>query len=453
MNVSRKDIDQNNAVITISVAKEDYAEKVDKALRDYRRKANMPGFRPGKVPLNLIKKMYGNAVKAEEINNVVSENLVKYIEDNDLPILGQPLPNETEQPEIDFDTQDEFEFSFDIGLAPEFEVTLDGKDKVTYYEIEVTDEMIDNQIKSYTSRFGKYEQVDEVEEKDMVKGLVVELENGTAKEGGISAENAVLTPAYMKDEEQKALFVGKKIGDKVVFNPAKAYENETEISSFLNVDKEAVKDLTSDFEMEIQGITRYIESEVNQELYDKVFGEGNVKSDEEFRAKITEGIKVNLTADSEYKFNIDARDMYVAKFKDLTFPKEFLKRWLLVNNKEMTAEKVDEDYPKMIEDLIWHLVKDKIAKDNEVKIEYPDVVEYAKKVARAQFAQYGMVGLGDEVIENYANDMLKQEETMRNFIDRAAEEKVLAIIREKVTLDKKSISIEDFNKLFETAQA
>ncbi|HHT21856.1 MAG TPA: trigger factor [Bacteroidales bacterium] len=453
MNVSRKDIDQNNAVVTISVVKEDYADKVDKALRDYRKKANMPGFRPGKVPLGLIKKMYGNAVKAEEINNVISESLVKYIEDNDLAILGQPLPSEKEQPEIDFDTQDEFEFSFDIGLAPEFEVTLDGKDKVTYYEIEVTDEMIDNQIKSYTSRFGKYEQVDVVEEKDMVKGLVVELENGAAKEGGISAEDAVLTPAYIKDEEQKALFVGKKKGDKVVFNPAKAYENETEISSFLKVDKEAVKDLTSDFEVEIQGITRYIESEVNQELYDKVFGEGNVTSNEEFRAKIVEGIKVNLTSDSEYKFNIDARDMFVAKFKDLTFPEAFLKRWLLVNNKEMTAEKVDEDYPKMIEDLIWHLVKDKIAKDNEVKIEYPDVVEYAKKVARAQFAQYGMVGLGEDIIENYANDLLKQEETMRNFIDRAAEEKVLAIIRKKVKLDKKSISIEDFNKLFEPVEA
>ncbi len=453
MNISRIDIDQNNAVITISIAKEDYAEKVDKKLRDYRKKANMPGFRPGMVPIGLIRKMYGNAVKAEEINNVVSENLVKYIEDNDLSILGQPLPSETEQPEIDFDTQEEFDFAFDLGLAPEFDVTLDEIDKIPFYEIEVSDEMIDNQIKSYTSRFGKYEQADVVEERDMVKGLLVELENGAAKEEGIRVEDAVLTPAYMKDDKQKALFVGKNKGDKVIFNPAKAYENETEISSLLKVDKEAVKDLTSDFELEIEEITRYTESKVNQELYDKVYGEGVVKSEEEFRSRISENIQLNLKADSDYKFNLDARKMFVDKFKDLTFPEAFLKRWLAANNKDMTAEQINEDYPKMIEDLTWHIIKDKIANANEIKVEYPDVEEYAKKVARAQFAQYGMVGLGDEVIQNYAQDMLKQEETMRNFIDRAAEEKVLELIREKVKLDKKSISIENFNKLFETEEA
>lgn len=453
MNISRKDIDQNNVVITISIAKEDYAEKVEKALRDYRKKANMPGFRPGMVPLGLIKKMYGKAVKAEEINNVVSEKLVNYIEENDLPILGQPLPSETEQPEYDFDTQEEFDFHFDIGLAPAFEVELNGKDKVNYYEIAVSDEMIDNQVKSYTSRYGKYEQVDTVEEKDMVKGLVVELENGVEKEGGIRAEDAVLTPAYMKDEEQKALFVGKSKGDKVVFNPMKAYENETEISSLLKIKKEEVDGLTSDFQIEISGITRYNDGEVNQELFDKVFGEGVVNSVEDFRVKITESIKDSLKADSEYKFNIDARQMFVDKYKGLEFPEAFLKRWLLSNNEEMTAEKVEEDYPKMIEDLVWHLTKDKIAKANEIKVELPDVEEYAKKVAKAQFAQYGMVGMGDDIIENYAKDMMKQEETVRNFIDRAAEEKVLAAVRENVKLNKKEISIEDFNKLFEAEQA
>lgn len=453
MNISRKDIDQNNAIITISIAKEDYAEKVEKALRDYRKKANMPGFRPGMVPLGMIKKMYGKAVKAEEINNVVSEKLVNYIEENDLPILGQPLPSETEQPEYDFDVKEAFDFHFDIGLAPAFDVEMNGKDKVTYYDIAVSDEMIENQVKSYTSRFGKYEQVDIVEEKDMVKGLIVELENGAEKEGGIRAEDAVLTPAYMKDDEQRALFVGKAKGDKVVFNPAKAFENETEISSLLKITKEEVKDLAADFQIEIQGITRYNDGEVNQELFDKVFGEGVVKTEEDFRTKITESIKENLKADSDYKFNLDARQMYVDKFKGLDFPEAFLKRWLLANNEDLTPEKVDEDYPKMIEDLVWHLTKDKIAKANEIKVELPDVEEYAKKVAKAQFAQYGMVGMGDDIIENYAKDMMKQEETVRNFIDRAAEEKVLAVIRENVKLDKKDISMEDFNKLFETAEA
>ncbi len=453
MDISRKDIDQNNAVITISVAKEDYAEKVEKALRDYRKKANMPGFRPGMVPIGLIKKMYGKAVKAEEINNVVSDKLVQYIEENNLPILGQPLPSETEQPEIDFDTQESFDFHFDVGLAPEFEVEVDEKDKVPFYEIAVSDEMIDNQIKSYTSRFGKYEQVDVVEEKDMVKGLLVELENGEVKESGISVEDAVLTPAYMKDEEQKNLFVGKGKGDKVTFNPVKAFENETEISSLLKIKKEEISGLTSDFQMEISGITRYQDGEINQELFDKVYGEGAVSSEEEFKTKIVDNIKEQLAADSEYKFNIDAREMVLNKFKDLQFPEAFLKRWLLDTNNDMTAEKVEEDYPKMVEDLIWHLAKDKIAKANEIKIELPDIEEYAKKVAKAQFAQYGMVGMGDDIIENYAKDMMKKEETVRNFIDRAAEEKVLAVLREKVKLDKKEISMEDFNKLFEAVEA
>ncbi|MHB9056519.1 MAG: trigger factor [Paludibacteraceae bacterium] len=453
MNISKKDIDQNNAVITISVSKDDYAEKVEKSLRDYRKKANIPGFRPGNVPIGLIKKMYGKAVIADEINNIVSESLVNYIEENNLPILGQPLPNEEEQPEFDFENQESFDFKFDIGLAPEFDVDLRGIDSVPYYDITVSDEMIENQIKSYTSRFGKYEQVDIAEEKDMVKGELVELENGELKEGGIKVEDAVLTPSYMKDEEQKNLFIGKSKGEIVVFNPVKAFENETEISSLLKIKKEEVKNITSDFQIEISGITRYQEGDVNQELFDKVYGEGAVNSEEEFKSKIVENIKESLTADSEYKFNLDARKALVKRFDNLKFPEEFLKRWLIATNKDMTSEKVEEDYPKMIEDLIWHLIKDKVVKANEIKVELPDVETYAKKVAKAQFAQYGMVGLGDDILDNYVKDMMKKEETVHDFIDRAAEEKVLAVIRDNVKLDNKEVSIEDFNKLFEAVAA
>ena len=453
MNISKKDIDQNNAVITISVTKQDYAEKVEKSLRDYRKKANMPGFRPGNVPIGLIKKMYGKAVVAEEINNLVSQGLADFIEENNLPILGQPLPNEEDPAEFDFETQESFDFHFDVGLAPEFEVEFSRFSSVPFYDITVSEEMIENQIKSYTSRFGKYEQVDLVEAKDMVKGKLTELENGDVKEGGINVDDAVLTPDYMKDEEQKSLFVGKNKGETVVFNPLKAFENETEISSLLKIKKEEVKDVTSDFQLEISGITRYEEGEVNQELFDKVYGEGTVSSLDEFKEKITANIKESLTADSLYKFNIDARQAVVSEFKDLQFPEAFLKRWLLENNKELTPEKIEEDYPKMIEDLVWQLAKDKIAKANEIKVEMSDVEEYGRKVAKAQFAQYGMVGLGDEILDNYVKDMMKKEETVRNFIDRAAEEKVLAVIHQNVKLDEKQISIEDFNKLFETTEA
>ena len=449
MNIVKKDLDQNNAIVTLRIEKADYTEKVDKTLRDYRKKANIPGFRPGMVPAGLVKKMYGKAVLAEEINKLVSDNLYKYIRENNLNILGEPLPNETEQKTIDFDTQEDFEFIFDLGLAPEFEVELTKKDKVKFYTIAVSDEMIENQVKSYTGRYGKYIQEEEVEEKDMLKGELLELENGKVNESGLKVKDATLTASYIKDDAQKALFIGAKKGDVITFNPSKAYENETEISSMLKISKDEAKNITSDFQLKIESITRYHESAIDQELFDKVYGESVVSSEEEFRAKIKENIQENLVSDSEYKFGVDAQEMLIAKFDGLSFPDAFLKRWVLSSNQNLTAETLEEDYSKMIADLRWHLIKDKLAKANDIKVEAADVEEYAKKVAKAQFAQYGMIGMDDEIIANYAKDMMKKEDTLKNMIDKVAEEKVFVVIKEAVKLDNKEISIEDFNKLFE----
>lgn len=453
MNITKKEIDINNAVLTVKVTKEDYAEKVDKTLREYRKKMDMPGFRKGNVPMGMVKKMYAKSVTAEEINNIVAEGVSNYIEENDVKLLGQPLPSEGEDQKVfDFDKDEEFEMSFDLGIAPDINFDLDESIVIPFYEIKVDEEMINNQIQSYTSQFGKYEQFDTVEEKDMVRGNVTELDGeGALKSAdeGIYAENAVLTPAYMKDDEQKALFVGKKVGDKVVFNPKQAYENDTEVSSFLKIDKADATDLTANFEIEITEITRYLPGDVNQDLFDKVFGEGVVKSEEEFNKKIEESIQKNLEADSNYRFMLDTKQYFVDKFKDLTFPEAFLKRWLLETQEGLTPEKIEEDYPKMIEDLIWQLSSDKVAKENDIKVEYEDVTVYAKKVAAAQFAQYGMIGLDDSMLDGYVQDMLKEESTARNFVDRAAEEKIIATIREKVKLDKKAIAMADFNKLFE----
>lgn len=450
MNIVRKDLDQSNAVVTLRIEKVDYAEKVDKTLRDHRKKANIPGFRPGMVPAGLVKKMYGKAVLAEEINKLVSDNLYNYIRENNINILGEPLPNETEQKEIDFDTQDEFEFVFDLGIAPEFEVELTNKDKVKYYNIAVSDEMIDNQVKSYTGRYGKYIQEDVVEEKDMLKGELLEMADGKVKEDGIKVQDATLTAAYMKDTDQKALFVGAKKGDVITFNPAKAFENETEISSLLKVSKDEAKTITADFQLKIESITRYHESEIDQSLFDKVYGDGVVNSVEEFRARITASIQEGLIADSDYKFGLDAQEMLVAKYNDIVFPDTFLKRWVLSSNKNLTAEALEADYPKMIADLKWHLVKDKLAKANEIKVDAPDVEEHAKKMAKAQFAQYGMVGMDDEIIANFAKDMMKKEETLKNIVDKVAEEKIFAVIKNAVKLDNKEVSIEEFNKMFES---
>ena len=449
MNIVRKDIDSTNATITISIEKSDYSEKIEKTLRDYRKKANIPGFRPGMVPMNLLKKMYGKSILGEEINKILSDELYKYIQDNKVNMLGEPLPNDTEQKDIDFNTQEDFEFLFDLGLAPEFEVELNKKDKIKYYQITPSEEMINNQIKSYTGRFGKYVQEEVVEEKDMVKGELFELVDGKAHETGINVKDAVLTASYMKDEASKALFVGAKKGEVITFNPKTAFENETEIASLLKISKEAVADITSDFQITIESITRYIEAEVNQELFDKVYGEGVVTSAEAFTGKIKENLQENLLQDSEYKFGLDARDALVQKYETLAFPDTFLKRWLLATNKNLTEETLEADYPKMIADLKWQLIKDKIAKANEIKVENEDVEAYGRKIARSQFAQYGMIGLDDSILDNYVKDLLKKEETLKNIIDKVAEDKVLAIIKDAVKLDTKEVSIEDFNKMFE----
>jgi trigger factor len=450
MNIVRKDLDQNNAIVTISIEKADYTEKVEKNLRDYRKKANIPGFRPGMVPISLIKKKYGIAVMAEEINKLVSEHLFNYIHDNNINILGEPLPNETEQKPVDFDTEEDFEFAFDLGIAPELEVELTKKDKVKYFTINVSDEMIQNQLKSYTDRYGKYVQEDIVEEKDMLKGELLEMADGKINEKGIKVQDATLTVAYMKDNAQKALFVGAKKGDFITFNPSKAYDNETEISSMLKISKDAAKNIDSDFQLKIESITRYHASEINQELFDKVYGEGTVSSKEEFRAKIKENIQENLIADSEYKFGIDAHDMLVAKFNNLSFPDTFLKRWILSSDKKITDEKLDADYPHMISDLKWVIIKDKIAKANEIKVETDDIEEYAKKMTKVQFAQYGMIGMDDEIVANYAKEMMKKEDSVKNIIDHVTEEKVFAVIKAAVTLVNEEISIEEFNKMFDT---
>lgn len=450
MNIVRKDIDAVNALVTLQVSKADYEEKVEKTLRDYRKKASIPGFRPGMVPIGLVKKMYGKAVLAEEINKLVSENIYGYIKDNDINILGEPLPNETEQAPIDFDALEDFEFKFDIGIAPDFEISLDKKDKVKHYEITLTDEMVDNQVKQYTGRFGQYIQVEEIEEKDVVKVDLVELTaDKQANENGIKGEAGVLCPAYIKDAKQKKLFIGKKIGDIIVFNPKKAFENVAEIASMLKITKEEAENVTADFKLTVTGVTRYQESEINQSLFDKVFGEGQVKSEEEFIAKIKESIQQNLQSDSDYKFALDARTTLIKKLDKVVFPDSFLKRWVLATNTDITPEKLEEDYSKMIEDLKWHLIKDKIAKANNIQVETEDVNAYARKIAKAQFAQYGMPNVPDDILDNYVKDMVKDEKSIKNVIEGVMNDKVVHVIKENVKLDTTKISIEDFNKLLE----
>lgn len=451
MNVSLTNVDSVNAILQISVAKADYQDKLDSALKTFRKKANVPGFRPGTVPVGMVKKMYGKSIMAEEINKIVGESLYNYIQENKLNVLGEPLPNEEKQQAIDFATEGDYDFYFDIALAPEIKLSLTKKDKVTYYKIDVNEELVDKQIESYKANYGKYDKIEDgALATDLIRGTISELEGGKAKEGGINVEAGVVMPSYMKDADEQAKFVGAKAGDVITFNPGKAYEgNETEIASLLHIEKDAVEAIAPEFKFEITEITRYKEAELDKDLFEKVFGADTVKDAAEFKAKVKETIEDQFAPDSDYKFLLDAKELLEKKVGDLQFPDAFLKRWLLASGEERTAESIEADYPKIVADLKFHLIKEQIAKDYDIKIENEDMKTIAMQAARAQFAQYGMMNLPDEMVENYANDMLKNKDNARNLLERAMENKIIDALKTKLGIEEKSISLDDFRKFFE----
>lgn len=451
MNVSLQNIDKVSAKLTVKLEKADYQEKVDKSMKTLRQKAQIPGFRKGMVPMSLVKKMYGKSVIAEEVNKVLQEAVYNYINDNKVNILGEPLPNEEQQESIDFDTMENFDFVFDIALAPEFKAELSATDKVNFYNIEVSDEMVESQVKAYTQRSGKYDQVASYEDNDMLKGLVAELdENGNTKEGGIQVEGAVLMPAYMKSDDQKAIFAGAKVNDVLVFNPNTAYEGHAaEIASLLKIEKDAAAGVTSNFSFQVEEITRFVPGELNQEIFDQVFGEGVVKTEEEFRAKVKSTIEEQFVADSDYKFMIDVREVLLQKIGKLEFSDTLLKRIMLLNNQEKGEEYVAENYDKSLEELTWHLAKEQLVEANAIKVEQDDVLKMAKDSTKAQFAQYGMLSVPEEVLDNYAQEMLKKKENINNLVNRVVEGKLAAALKAQVTLENKTVSMEEFNKMFE----
>jgi len=451
MNISLENVDKVSALLTVKLEKADYQEAVEKSLKTFRKKANLPGFRPGMVPMSLIKKQYGKAIVVEEVNKILQNKVYEYIRDNKINMLGEPLPNEDKQKTINFELDEDFEFLFDVALAPEFEASITSKDKIDYYTIEVSDDMVEKQVKMYTQRNGKYEQVDTYEENDMLKGLLSELdENGNTKEGGIQVEGAVMMPSYLKNEEQKATFVNAKKNDVLVFNPNKAYEGQDSlISSLLKVDKEKASEIKSDFSFQIEEITRFVDGELNQDIFDQVFGKDVVKTADEFKAKIKEMLALQLVSDSNYKFLIDVRDYMTKKIGKLEFPDALLKRIMILNNKDKGEAFVNENYDKSIEELTWSLIKDKLVAENDIKIEQTDVVEAAKNVTKAQFAQYGMMNPPEELVNKYAEDMLKKEGQADSLVNKAVEVKLAEALKVKATLKNNDISLEEFNKLFE----
>lgn len=447
MNISLNNIDKVNAEMTAVIEPADYTEKYNKALKDAKKKINMPGFRPGMVPTGLIKKQFGVSILAEEVNKLLQEALFGYIRENKVNMLGEPLPSE-ENNKVELVEGGTFTFKFDLALAPEFTAELGKDDKVPYYNVAVSEEMVEQQVNMYRQRVGSYEKLtadQSYEDNDMVKGIISELD----VENPVTAEDVVLLPKYFKNDEQKALFEGVKANSVITFNPSVAYDNnEAELTSLLKVAKEDALNHKGDFKLQITEITRFVNGPLNQELFDQVFPGGEVKTEEEFRARIKDLISGQFAKDSDYRFLLDVRKYITEKIGKLEFPDEKLKKIMLANTKGDQA-KVDENYEKSIEELTWHLIKEQLVAANDVKVDDNDVKEMAKEVTRMQFAQYGMLNIPEEYLEGSVAEMLKKRETVDNLIDRCIDVKLGVALKDKVTVEEKTVTAEEFNKLFE----
>ncbi len=450
MQITKENIDELNAVLKVKVEKGDYDEKVDEVLKDYRKKVKMDGFRPGKVPAGLVRKMYRTPVMVEEINKLVSESITGYLTEEKINILGEPLPSKEQQKDLDWETQSEFEFSFDLGLAPELVISLSQKDKVPMYEIQIDKKMIAETKDSYAQRMGSMIPADQVSGDEIIVGDFTQIDKeGNPVEGGIVSEGARFSMEVVKDNKVKTSMTARQVGDFAEMDIRAAFPNENEVASLLKIDKSTVPEIAPNFRLEIKEISHFEKAGIDQDMWDKLYGENEVKSETEFEVKITEELKKGMAGDAEYRFTIDARNMLLKKLK-FDLPVEFLKRWLTIVNKDkFTPEQINEDYHKFEDDLKWQLVRDRIVKDQEIKVEAEEIKAQAREMALMQFRQYGMMDVPEENLNNYAAEMLKNEDELRRTHDKLSEQKVVAWLKETVRVDNKQISLEKFRKLFE----
>lgn len=437
-----------NGLMTITIEQADYQEQVDKKLKEYRKKAQVPGFRPGMVPMGLIKKQYGMAVKVDEVNRVLGEKLYEYIRENKIQMLGEPLPNEEKQKPQDLHADGPFEFVFDIAVAPEFKAEVTDKDKIDYYAIKVDDKLIDEQVQMYASQAGEFVEAQEWSGNDTLKGDLRQLDaEGNTLEGGIETEGGMVMPSYIKGEDEKKKFDGAKPGDIIIFNPKKAYpDNDAEVAGLLKVDKEKVKDLDSDFSFQITEIRHFQPAAVDEKLFERVFGEG-VKDEADFRSRIADGLKGQLAANSDYRFLIDLRKYMEQKVGELQFPEALLKRVMINNNKEKGEEFVEKNFKASIDELKWHLIKEQLVVAAGLKVEDDDLKAVAREAIRVQFAQYGMQNVPDDVIDQYADEQLKKRENIDNFVERAIDQKLTQAMKSIVKLNEKEVTLDEFNKM------
>ncbi len=448
MNISLENPEKVSGVLTLVVEEADFAGDVEKQLKDYRKKANVPGFRPGQAPMGMIKRQVGAQVKVDVINRLVGEKLYDYVRENKINMLGEPMPHLGEEP-VDLDAAAPYTLKFDIAIAPEFKVKLSNKDSIVYYDITTDDAIVDKEIDAFASRSGSYQKVDEYQDNDMIKGDIRELnEDGSAKDGGITVSQASMLPSYIKVDDQKALFQGCKVGDVIVFNPKKAYpESNIEISSLLKVSKEEAEKITADFSFQVTEISRYQKHAIDQDLFDQVYGEGKVKDEADFRAKVAEGIKEQMVQNADFRFLQDVRKYVEEKIGEVKYADELMKRIMLANNKDKGMEYVEKNYEASIKELTWSLAKNQIVEAQKIKVDDADVKAVAIDVTRMQFAQYGMTSVPEEYLEQYAEGMLKNRDQVDNLVNAAVDRKLMTALKDVVKLNKKTISFDEFRKL------
>ncbi len=444
MNIIQENIDELNAVLKVKVVANDYLPKVETALKDYQKKASIPGFRPGKVPTGMIKKMYGKSIMVDEINKLLNDSLYNYLHENKIEVLGNPLPKADSV--IDWDNQQEFEFLYEMGLAPKFNVDLSPKDKFIYQTVKVDEELINKYVTDIAKRYGKVENVDVSEETDLLNGDFVELdENGEILAGGIFKTGSLFLDR-VKDEATKKALIGLKNDDKVVLEAKKLSENATDLAALLGIDKENAETLSSKIQFTVKGVSRLAAAEINQEFFSKIYGEGNVSTEEEFRTKIKDELANMFVNDSERKFYNEVVEHLMNKI-NFNLPTEFLKRWIVAaNEKPVTFEQVDSEFENYSKGLKWQLIENKIIKENNLEVTKDEVVEHTKELILQQFAQMGQGPMGDEELNQTAQRVLSNQEEAKKLYEKLYGQKVMTLFKTKFTLENKEMAYDDFFK-------
>ena len=447
MDINFEKLNNVTGEITVNVVENDYENKIKSQLKEIAKGKAEPGFRKGHVPEALIVKKYGAAVKYDVVNRLIADAVYDYIRNNNLSVLAQPIPDSGNVYKED---EKEFNFKFKVGLVPEFDDHVDTSLHVPYYDIEVTDNMVANEIEALRKRFGRQVTGEETEPNAVIKGVISELNpDGTIKEGGIVVDNGILAPIHFTDEEQKKLFEGKHIGDEVIFNPAATCNsNPVEMSSMLNINREEVENHKGDFKFEIKDIIVLKPAELDQEFFDNAVGKDKAHNEEELKAAVKNLIALNFANESNYKFSIDAQEAILKAVGDIELPVEILKDYLISQNTGLTAENIDVEFEKLKPQLIWDLVKEKVEKKFDVKVSEEDIKNEARGIVIRQLSQYGNGMLTDQLVNHYADELLKDEKNRRSMVMNAKNRKDFEVIKENVTLDKKEISLEEFNKFF-----